>query len=440
MYGCQCPKRLYLHKFHPELRDPFDEEQAAIFQQGTDIGALARDLFPGGANAQDGHDWHSHVTAAITGKLLPVYPVVYEAAFMHDEVLCAVDILVRKGRKYYAFEVKATNSVKPQHITDAALQYYVLRNSGIDLADFSILHLNREYVRHGPLDTRELFTATSVSEHITDATNEISARIASFKQLLAARVVPQQEIGEHCSKPYPCDFTGHCHGPAPQPEPAGYDPRVLFNRDEVGTFISGVQHPLHFLDFETVMYAIPQFDHSSPYQQIPFQYSLHRRQAPGMELLHTAFLGDGVNDPREEFICKLLADLGSEGTILVWNVSFERGCIQRLAVNFPQYADELHALVPRMQDLMDPFRRKHVYSEAFEGSYSIKKVLPVIAPDLRYQDLAVQEGTMASGLYSQLKDLREEDLRSARTNLLDYCHLDTLAMVRIWDYLIKEMA
>lgn len=434
MYGRQCIKRLYLNKYKKNECDPYDDKTMALFAQGTDVGNLARQLFPGGADAQGEAPFASTVTAAYTQKLLPVHHVIYEAAFVHEGILCAVDILVRKGKKYYAYEVKSVNSHKPQHIQDAALQYHVLSNCGIELADFSIVHFNREYVRVGDLDIQQLFTPTSILDEVLAFQDEIKKDIQRFKNVLAKpNDEPQIAMGAHCDSPYACNFTTYCKRLNPpvaveeEPQP---DSTITFDGQAIEGFNAQLQYPIHFLDFETVMYGVPQFDYSSPYQQIPFQYSLHI-QHNANQLEHLSFLGDGINDPRLSFIQSLINNVQQEGSIVVWNATFERGCLLKLAQNFPQYKHQLEAIINRMVDLMVPFRRKQVNSEAFLGKYSIKYVLPVMIPHLQYSDLHIQDGGMASSTYASFPQMDESARAEASARLFEYCKLDTLAMVEI---------
>lgn len=439
VYGLQCHKRFYLNKFHKDFANPEDEQTQAIFQRGTDVGELAQKLFPGGVNAQGDEEWHSEITAKRTTELLPDHDIIYEAAFIYNEVICAVDILIRKGNQYYAFEVKSTNILKEQHIEDAALQYYVLSNCGISIADFSIVHFNRDYVKIGDLDVNQLFKAVSVLEEVEAKQAYIGKNIAVLKKLLKLKEIPEIEMGKQCDKPYPCNFSEYCLSLIPpslevKPE---LDPTIHIDRDAWKEFAEGFQYPLYFFDFETVMYGVPEFDFSRPYQQIPFQYSLHWQDAisvPGSPLGHTEYLGYGVTDPRPDLIKQLIQDLGNTGSIVTWNISFEKGVLKKLAIDFPEYEVELNSIINRLVDLMPPFRpNRIVYSEAFGGSYSIKNVLPVIVPELSYGDLNIQEGGTASFQYGQMQFLEPDAREQLRKDLLEYCHLDTLAMVRIWE-------
>jgi predicted RecB family nuclease len=441
MAGCQCPKRLYLQKFKSEMADAADDQQVAVFKQGANIGILAQQLFSGGVNAQGDDEWHSSVTAKRTEKLLPVHNVIYEAAFMHDGVLNALDILVRKGKKYYAYEVKGSTKVKDYQITDAALQYYVMKKNGIEPADFFILHLNSNYVRVGDLNINELFTATSILDEIREQQPYVESQIIAFKQLLKNGIEPDVEMGRQCNIPYACQFQNYCSTKAPKDDESPVISKVNktnFEKSEVKEFLKALQYPLYYMDFETVMYGVPEFDYSSPYQQIPFQYSLHIQQKLGGSTTHSYYLGNGRDDPRIEFIEQLITDLGKTGTILVWNITFEKLRLQEIATNFPKYAKKINAIIGRMVDLMVPFKKKYVMNEMFNGSASIKAVLPVLVPHLDYNNLAIQEGGTASFMYSQMSAMNAMQQAEVRSQLLEYCHLDTLAMVEILEVLTKH--
>ena len=190
------------------------------------------------------------------------------------------------------------------------------------------------------------------------------------------------------------------------------------------------------MDFETIQFAVPQYDESRPYQQIPFQYSLHVGQVRQVDqvrqLDHYEYLGTPPVDPRREFIETLLERLGSYGSIIVWNKTFEMSRLREIARDFPEYASRIEPLFDRVADLMAPFRKKHLYLPEMNGSYSLKAVLPVIVPELSYKELGIQEGGSASMAYEQLyHEEIPETISQTRRDLLDYCKMDTLAMVEI---------
>ena len=436
MYGLQCPKRLFLNKFHKDLANPEDEATKSIFQTGTDVGELAQQLFPNGVNAQGDEKWHSEITVKRTAELLLTNDIIYEAAFIYNEVICAVDILVKKGKNFYAYEVKSTVNVKSQYMEDAALQYYVLKNCGLEIADFSIVHLDNTYVKVGAINIPELFNATSVFEKIKEKQNAIEINIEAMKLVLHQNVIPSKEMGSHCSTPYACNYSNYCSSLLPTVEIIEeiYDKTITVENESWNEFVSEIFYPIYYFDFETVMYAVPIFDYSRPYQQIPFQYSLHVQNESGEIPSHFEYLGNGKDDPRDSLIIQLIEELGIFGSIIVWNVSFERGVLKKLAIYFPKYAIEIDAIIERLIDLMSPFRpNRTVYSEAFEGRWSIKKVLPVVVPELSYGDLNIQEGGTASFMYGQMGGMSANEQTQLRKDLLEYCHLDTLAMVKIFD-------
>ena len=432
MYGCQCPKRLYLHKFQPELRNPEEEEQQSIFTSGTNIGVIARDLFPGGVNAEPPDTFSYHISVEKTQQSIKAgAKVIYEAAFNYEGALCAIDILVKEKNKWYAFEVKGTTKVKEQHIMDAALQYHVITKTGLPLEDIFIVHLNNQYVKRGDLNVQELFIKESILDEVKEQQEYIETKIVEFKKLIADRKEPVIAVGEQCSTPYDCDFTNYCWAGIEEEIEQKSNRESCINTDYLEEFFSDFQYPYFYFDFETVMPAVPEFDESRPYQQIPFQYSLHIKRNKNSGLEHLAFLGDGIVDPRRQLIVELLSAVGTKGSIIVWNQTFEISRLKELARDFPEFETKIYELIERVVDLMIPFRKKQYYHLDFNESYSIKKVLPVLCPELSYSDLVIQEGGTASFTYAELKNQTAEIQAEQREQLLEYCKLDTLAMVRI---------
>lgn len=434
MNGVQCPLRLYLHKFRPELRNPEDEGQEAIYATGTNVGLLAQGVFPGGVDVTPPDAYSYPIAAEKTQEAIKNgAKVIYEATFYYDGIMCAVDILVKDKNKWKAYEVKSVNNVKTQHIMDASLQYYVLTNAGIALEDFSIMHLDKNYVKRGEIKVKDLFIATSVLENILDNQEFIRTKAAELKALVLSKKEPVVLPGKQCEKPYPCDFTNHCHKNL-EPEKVDYG-KISINKKGIKDFLNQLEYPIHFFDFETVGYAVPVYDESRPYQAVPFQYSLHCIEKPGAELSHQFFLGDGVNEPREELLKTLFKQVNAKGTILVWHKSFECSKLKDLARDFPKYEKEIQKILDRIIDLKDPFECDDYYHPGFENSASIKKVQPVLVPDLSYGDLEIQEGGTASSVYATLAEQAPEEQERLRNALLEYCHLDTMAMVRILEKL-----
>jgi hypothetical protein len=434
MAGIQCQKRLYLSKFRRDLLpEEVDEQQQAIFDAGIDTGLLAQQLFPNGIDASPLTPFDYQKSVKRTQSYLMTNDVIYEACFQYEGALCAIDILVRKDDLWYAFEVKGTNSVKPQHITDAAFQYYVMTRSGLPLGDISIVHFNSSYVRRGDLDVQALFTATSVLNDVIEQQDSVKENIEVLKAMLAAKVEPEIEVGTHCTNPYECPFIDHCWKDVAEEESEELSTEATVDTSSLQGFVSELKYPIYYFDFETVMYGIPPYDESSPWQALPFQYSLHQQQKPQSTCTHSEYIGDGKSDPREALILKLINDLGTKGTILAWHASFEISCLKGLIRNFPQYEKPLQSIIHRMVDLKIPFSKKWIDIPACKGSASIKVVLPVFIPELSYEDLDIQEGMTASFVYSQLQYQDEATQQTQQKQLLEYCKLDTFAMVRIFE-------
>jgi hypothetical protein len=200
--------------------------------------------------------------------------------------------------------------------------------------------------------------------------------------------------------------------------------------------LTGLNYPIYFLDFETFQTAVPLYNNTRPYQQIPFQYSLHYKEYQTAEPKHYEFLADTDGDPRIPFVKKLLSDINSRGDIVVYNKAFEISRLNELSRDFPRYSEVINSLVVRIKDLMYPFQKKFYYKPEMKGSHSIKNVLPALIPSLTYNNLNIAEGSMASLAFEQL--LYEDDfirVSEIRRDLLEYCKLDTLAMVKILELL-----
>jgi hypothetical protein len=485
MYGAQCLKRLWLHKYQRDLRDELDAQQQAIFTSGTNVGELAQKLFPGGVDCTPETYYDFHPSIARTIELIAHgHPVIYEAAFQHDRVLAALDILVLREDGWHGYEVKSTNDTKPTHIKDAALQYWVITGSGVPLKSINVLHFNREYVRVGELDIHGLFVWDDVTAEVLELQDSITEQVAVEKACLASNTMPEIAVGPHCTNPYPCDFMGHCwknevsHSvfnltrggskaqrlfedgiteltDIPNDFPLSWHQRIQvdaaksgeprINREGIQSFLDGLTYPLYFLDFETIMPGVPIFEQTRPYQQVVFQYSLHIQHAPGDEFVENhAFLADPTDmDMRNTLMDKLLFELsiiyGAKGTILVYNQSFEVARLKEAARDLPHHADTIYnEVLPRIVDLAVPFQRKDYYAPEMNGSYSIKAVLPALVPELSYSDLEIQEGGTASLVFLQMvQGSFMGDVISTRNALERYCELDTWGMVRIMERLYQ---
>ena len=472
--GLQCEKHLYLYKHYYEEMDDLSEMQKAIFKRGTNVGELAQTLFPGGEVAASGNPPNYDEALKKTNKLISNdKEVIYEAAFQFDQVLAIADILVKEKEGWKIYEVKSSTSVSETYLNDAALQYYVISNLGLKIKDFSVVYINNQYVRNGKLELEKLFIKESVLKLILPLQKTVRANIDRFKKVISQRNIPMIDIGEHCHSPYTCGFFNYCrkHIPAdsifdfsgmhlnkkyelykngiikmedvPDNYPLNKNNKLQLNvyksgkpvidSKAINNFLEGLDYPLYFMDFESFQPAVPLFDNSKPYQQIPFQYSVHFKESKKSKLKHFEFIADSGIDPRIKFIEGLLKDTNyNGGDVIVYNKAFEITRLKEIARDFPKYADDIEKLIIRVKDLMIPFQKKYYYAPEMRGSYSIKAVLPALLPELSYKDLVINEGGLASIAYESLQT--ETDLMKIaeiKQQLFEYCKLDTLAMVEI---------
>ena len=361
MYGVQCPKRVWLHRNLPKERDVQSMAQTRIFQQGTDVGLLAQQLFPGGINAEPENYYSFQKSVTDTQRYIRNgHQVIYEAAFQYEGILCAVDILVKEKNKWYAYEVKSTNSVKSAHILDAALQYFVLTNSGIDLADFNIIHLNKNYIRQGDLDIRLLFNPASVYQEILGLQTFISTKVTELLNVLSKNTPPDIEVGEQCNNPYPCDFQMFCNKGV---LPDRINQEDVPDYNQLADFADNLEYPISFLSLQTWSTAVPQFDGHWPYKQVCFQFSINKQYGPGESLEHVYFLEEKINEGRKEFIEDLVRAAGEEGSIVVHNDSFVKYLLQELKKQFYYLETEICSLQSRTIELLPPFRKDFIPEE-----------------------------------------------------------------------------
>ena len=478
--GLQCEKSLYLYKHHYKLKDPTPISLQAIFDQGTNIGLLAQELFPNGVDASPKNHFKMVESVRETFNFISQgEAIIYEATFLYNDVLAALDILVKDDDGWKAFEVKSSTKVSDTYIKDAAIQYYTITNSGIDLKDISIIHIDNQYTKDENLDIHQLFTIESVYDKVLEYLPQIPNEVRKIKNVIESAEAPQKDIGSHCSDPYECDFKGTCWKHIPQYsvfnisrlnknkkfdlynqgvvtldqidlEQTDLNPNQMLqvksevNRtshidlDEIRNFTNGLNYPLYFLDFETIGPAIPIYNGSRPYQQLVFQYSLHIKETSSLLIEHREYLADPTEDPRIGFIEQLIQDCGTSGDILVYNIGFERGKLNDLIIAFPKYSNQLRVIVNRLKDLMIPFQQKWYYTPEMKGSYSIKHVLPALVPELSYNDLEIKEGGTASNTFlSMVNDTFEGDTEDVREQLLEYCKRDTLAMVKVVERLLS---
>ena len=470
--GLQCHKSLWLLKHRPDLREKPDAATQARFDLGHTVGGLACDLFPGGVEIEFDYKDFPGMVAKTKQLIKQGTNVIYEATFSENGVFAMADILVREAEGWSMYEVKASTGVKPYHLDDAAVQWFALSNA-ISLNKACIVHVNNQYERSGELNIDQLFTIEDITEVVKSKQPSIPQALGEFNSILEESE-PNLEIGMQCSDPFDCDFKAHCWSDIPQKsvfnlyrlsakqkfelyrrgvvEYTDLDESIHLNAvqdtqvkttlkneeyidlDVINGFLNTLEYPLNFFDFETFSEAVPRYDNQRPYSQVPFQYSLHIVNEDG-SMRHKEFLGNEFSDPREALTKQMLDDLTSTGSIVAFNKGFEKGQIKELAKLFPQYRDQLLELNKRFVDLIDPFRGLGYYHPEFNGSFSIKSILPAMFPndeELDYKKLNISNGEMAMGAFANLHQVEDQkERKEIKKALLAYCRLDTLAMVKI---------
>lgn len=471
MSGLQCQKALWLHKYRLELKDDVSESQQAVFDAGTDVGILAQQLFPGGVLVPYEGLTHAQQSAMTRAALRAGASTIYEATFGHDHIFVKVDILNKGPQGWELYEVKASTDLKEHYLDDIALQVHVLNGAGIPLTKACLVHVNNQYVRDGEIDVHQLFALLDVTEVVKEKQATVRENIETLRSMLRSDM-PEIDIGPYCEDPYACPFCGHCWAHVPEdsvfelrgqgrPDPfelyrqgivkitdvpdddLGWRQQMqrdglLYQKDYVDIsaireFLKSLWYPLCFLDFETTyMVPVPMYNGTRPYQQVPFQYSLHVWADPGAELQHFEFLADGRVNPQQELLNRLLDDLPAGACVLAWNKTFEQQRLQELSDAFPDKREAIESILANMRDLMAPFRAKHIYLWQFNGSYSIKAVLPAMVGGMSYENLTINNGEMASTAWLQMILATDTEVRERiRRQLLEYCRLDSYGMVRI---------
>jgi predicted RecB family nuclease len=475
MAGVQCLKRLYWQVHEPELGGVPDAAAVAIMEQGREVGKLARLLFAGGVEVRSGD---REEAIRITRELIanPDVPAIFEAAFENGGVFVRVDILHRRrDGRWRLIEIKSTADLKEQHLDDVAIQYRVVSRSGLDLASACLAHVNRNYVfQGGSIDVWRFFKIKNLTQRVGRLLPKLTFLLRSELRVLVMPKAPDIPAGPHCTNPVTCEFFDRCNPPRPD-DHIGYLPRLhasaaeeleemgvesIFNipadfplserqrractavqtgdpwfSAELGKELESLKYPIYFMDFESVNPAIPRFSGMRPFDQLPFQWSLHVQRKPKAEPEHYEFLATDSNDPRREFISTLCGALGESGSIVVY-AAFESQRLSELAAWLPEFAERIKEIQSRLWDLL-PIVRNHAYHPAFAGSYSLKAVLPALVPEMSYEGMAVANGQDAGLAWESLVrgTTDQSEREGTRKALLDYCGQDTLALGRLLERL-----
>ena len=475
------PAWLWLKKHRRNVLPEPDAALQALFDSGNRFEAYAEQRFPNAVRLGfDNFNEYRDLPRRSHEALNNGAEVIFQGRFESGRSTCIIDVLQRvDGNSFDLFEIKASTSAKPDHIPDLAFQVIVLEGAGLTIRNLGVIHVNRGYVRDGEIDIAQLSTLTDVTNKVKQALDETRAGILQALDVMDLASMPDASP-RHLKSGSMGDWMEifeAVHGPVEkysiynlasikaeqvgELEDAGVSAMIdipeffdMTNGQErqvaalksgqrtldlpaIRSFLGEVRYPLYFLDYETFSDVVPVFDGTRPYQQVPFQYSLHIRNAPGAVLEHREYLHEQNSNPVPDLLAQLQQDLGNSGSVIVWYDPFETRRNTEMGEMSPPHAEFLANVNARVIDLMDPFKKGWFVDKDFFGSASIKKVLPVLAPDLSYGNLGIQDGEAAQRLWMDVVlNGRHQDQRDQIfADLRAYCTLDTLAMVRIYDAL-----
>ena len=480
----ECPKNVWykIHKPDIYFKEGLSDFEKHIIDTGNEVELVARQTFPDGILIESRGEEAQKLTLEYVAKK---HPVLFQPVFLKDNFLAAVDALKfnKETGSYDIYEIKASNEAdKKRHFYDLAFQVNLLKKCGVKIGGIHLTHLDPEYVRSSELDIFKLFKSDDVTKEINNLCEEVTVEMDKALVYLSQETEP---IGSCC-----CIYKGrsnHCstfnHSNPHIPEYSVHDiariglskkklaalvdvgsfhmhqvpedmelsdaqrnqisahisDKVIINNGKIAEELEQLVYPVHFIDYETFPSAIPMFDGFSPYQQIPFQFSLYVLESPDSNPKHYEFLHDESTDPSRAFAESLRKHIGNTGSVIVWSKKFECSINKQIAERVPEFKDLIESINNRTYDLMDIFVKQHYVHKNFKGSTSIKKVLPVLVPELSYKELAIQEGGAAASSWIKLigDDLSSAEKIQLKKDMLEYCKMDAFAMVRILEELQK---
>ena len=472
------PAWLWLKKHDKSKLPEPDANLQALFDAGKEFESYAQKRFPKGIQL-DFNDYGEYMSLSRRTReaLGSGAKTVFQGKFETDDIACICDVVDRVGENEFdLYEIKSSTKVKPEHYPDLAFQVVVLESAGLKIRKTAVVHVNNEYVRKGEVDPVALSvianTTDKVREMIGETKNNIklaletmglsempdpSPRHAKFGSLGewlqiykglndkielysiydlispgVALIGSLEDSGISLIKDIPNDLKLTPKQLAQIIATKSGQPTI--KKEGIKEFLKSLTYPLYFLDYETAMGIVPPYNGTKPYQQIPFQYSLHIIQKPEDEPVHREYLHRDGSHPVPGLLKKLKEDIGPDGTVIVWYKTFETARNKEMAAMFPEFAGFLEDMNDRTVDLMEPFAAGLFADKDFFGSSSIKSVLPVIVPSLSYKKLNIQEGASAQRYWMDavLKDKNGIDREKLFSDLVEYCKMDTLAMVEIW--------
>jgi hypothetical protein len=476
--GLQCPKLLWYEYNRKKDLPKVDAATQAVFDEGHRVGACAQKLFPDGIKIERDFDPRRQSQKSL--EALKLRKPLFEAGFVYDRAYALADILVpAEDDAWDLIEVKSSTQVKPEHYADAAFQKYTYEGAGLKIRKCFIMYIDNTYLKQGPIEPEKLFASTNITEEAAYRQNEVGKEIETMLRTIAEPDVPDIKVGPHCSNPRDCQLEDICWSFLPDkdnifilyragkfryellergilkladvPAEELNDKQLLQVRSHgsgeafidqaaISEFISKISFPIYFLDFETIGPAIPVYDNSRPYQEVPFQYSLDVIKEKGAAPAHYDYLAPGDVDPRPEVLRLLKEQLGGSGSIIAYSANFEMKVIKNAAEIYRDYAAWADRVNERFVDLLEPFKNFAYYHPGQEGSASLKQVLPALTGS-SYSGLEINNGQTAAAEYYRVtfNNVEEKDRQAVRANLLLYCGLDTRGMIDVLKELDKGL-
>jgi len=476
----QCLKHFYLYKNHPYLRDSVSRDKQFIFKRGTDVGIFAQQLFPDGIDVTFSEKRDQVLFAQKTIDLIASgVNTIYEATFIYNDLLVMVDVLHKHDDKWIAYEVKSSLKITDTYVKDACFQYYVIKNCLPDLFDFNLLTLNPNYILNGELDIKKLFKTTSVLKDAIKNNDYFAHKSQIAKLTLEQGKIPDIKIGTHCFQPYECDFLGTCWKDSKETNSvltlgkltkqeifnlydqniklitdidintiaskeikiqvkASIEQKEQFDVSEISAFTSNIKQPSCSLDIEVWMPAIPYYEGTKPFQQIPFLFSMIYEA--NNEIKNYSYFKPIEEDLRKEFLEKILFVTKDFQSILMFDKSLEETVLNQLAVLYPEYLKDIQNFISKIVDLAEPIKKGNYYHPNMKGNFTLKSIAPLVNQEAGFDNLDIQSGISAMYIYESLLAQNAIEGEQTKQQLIEYCEMDALITYQLLNFFQSKLS
>ena len=484
--GIQCEKKLWF-----DLNDKIKLKDKAIFRSGNRFNDVVRKHYGEGLDLSDEKEHQIVIERTKEAIQSDNINVIYEAGFLFKKTFIRADVLIKKDDQWTMLEAKASSSVKDINISDLAIQSFIVKNSGLNVICNKIIHINKEFIYKGDENYKDLIVEVDITKEVLAEENEVEHLISKFLPLKKSNC-PKKEIGSHCKDPYPCNYIDKCSPPDTDIKNVSYKilpyygkkiesyckinkieklkdiPKDLLQssrKDYAENYHQIIQEahikntgwinkdiseqfkkwkmPYYFMDFETIQQGVPIIENTKPFEQVPFQWSVHKLSEKGKALEEFSFIDFDDQDIEFNFLKKLIETLGDKGTIFVHNHPFERGVLNKLKEKpkMKSYSDQVDSIIDRIEDTLE-LTRKNFYSPEMFGKYSLKKIVKAIPTKIFYdseEEDAVSDGSDAQLTWFKCTDLKTKpsEKENYKKELIKYCSKDTEAMYDLIKYFLN---